>query len=96
MGKDTYPVEVRAVETEYGETGVGQQNRTETTYELGATVNGAWVKFAGVPSSTVDSLVARAKENAPPPDEGPTMADVTPTPAPQEQAGESQQGTTTI
>jgi hypothetical protein len=87
---DTFPAEVRRVEVEYGETGVGQSNRTEVVYELGAEVNGAWVRFTSVPGSTVDTLGERAAANRPTDPEGPTMADVTPTPQPQQAAAEQQ------
>lgn len=93
MAESISAVEVRRVETEYGETGVGQANRVDVGFELGATINGAWVRFASVAGSTVDALAARAAEQAPPAGEGPTMADVAPTPVPQAQAAE-QQGTT--
>lgn len=84
-------VEVRKVETEYGETGVGVSNRTDVTYELGAEINGAWVKFASVPGNTVDSLVTRQQslqQSQPAQQSQPTtMAPgTTPVPAAQQQA----------
>jgi hypothetical protein len=95
MGDSSFTPEVRKVETEYGETGIGQANRVDVTYELGFEINGAWVKVGSVAGSTVDNLVAQAKDRQPPAQDGPTMADVTPTPVPQAQASE-QQGTTSI
>lgn len=99
MTDQAFVAEVRRVETEYAETGdpaKGQPGmyapRVDVTYEVGAEVNGAWVKFGSVPGSTVDSLVAAAQSQAPPQDEGPTMAEVTPTPAPQAEA----EGSTTV
>lgn len=95
MSETSYTTEVRRVETDFAETGdpakgtPGQYApRTDVTYELGATVDGAWIKFASVQGSTVEALVARAKDSAPPADEGPTMADVAPTPAPQATAAQ--------
>lgn len=59
MAKDTYVVEVRKVETEYGETGIGQSNRVEVAYELGATIDGAWVPFTSVSASRAEMFAAR-------------------------------------
>jgi ribosomal protein L12E/L44/L45/RPP1/RPP2 len=62
--------EVRRMEYEVGETGVGQANRIDVTYELGAEIEGAWVRFSSVPGSTVEALVQRARDtaaSAPPP-----------------------------
>jgi ribosomal protein L12E/L44/L45/RPP1/RPP2 len=62
--------EVRRMEYEVGETGVGQANRTDVTWELGAEIEGAWVRFSSVPGSTVEALVQRARDTAasvPPP-----------------------------
>lgn len=54
-------VEVRRVETEVGETGVGVSNRTDVTYEIGfATPSGGWVKFMSVPETTVQLAEANA------------------------------------
>lgn len=106
MAQDEYPAVVRRVETPFAETGdpakgqPGQYaDRVDVTYEVGAEIDGAWVRMASVPGTSVDSLVARAKDNAPPADRGPTMAEVTPTPEPQaeaEQAEGSGGGTTTL
>lgn len=83
-------VEVRRVETTVHETGVAVADRVEVTYELGATIEGAWVRFASVTQNAVDVAVAAtpaaSSSSSPPVDEGPTMADVTPTPAPQVEA----------
>jgi len=57
-------VEVRQVETEYGETGVGVPNRVEVEYQLGADVNGAWVPFASVSESRAEMFQARAEAEA--------------------------------
>ena len=43
--KDSFPVEVRRLEREVHETGVGVGNRTDVVYQLGAEINGAWVTF---------------------------------------------------
>lgn len=63
-------VEVRKIETTYAETGVGQADRIEATYELGfATPNGGWVKFASVPAQVVaaaDQAAAATKPPEPP------------------------------
>lgn len=96
-------IEVRKIETTYGETGVGQSDRVDVTYELGLEIGGAWIRFASVPETTVVQLQAAAKANAPAApaspspaasssggSEGPTMADVTPTPAPQQAAADSE------
>jgi ribosomal protein L12E/L44/L45/RPP1/RPP2 len=56
--------EVRRMEYEVGETGVGQANRTDVTWELGAEIDGAWVRFSSVPGSTVEALVQRARDTA--------------------------------
>lgn len=57
-------VEVRKIETEVGETGVGVENRIDTTYELGAEIDGAWVPFARVTEATVEHYQQRAKDAA--------------------------------
>lgn len=49
-------VQVRKVETEYHETGVGQQPRTDTSYELGAVIEGKWVAFGSVSASRLETL----------------------------------------
>ena len=91
-------VEVRRIETEYGETGVGVSNRTDVTYELGAEIDGAWVKFGSVPGSTVEALVQRAREaqasqpqQATQASQPQTMEQVQQTPAPQQQAADTEQ-----
>lgn len=70
-------VEVRRIETEVAETGLGQDNRTDVTYELGfATPSGGWVKFVSVPEATV----INAEANAAQADQPPTQpADLSPT-----------------
>jgi hypothetical protein len=60
-GKDSIPVEIRRVETEYYETGQGG-NRTDVTYEVGGTIGGKWVRFASVPETTVDALPDPAQD----------------------------------
>ncbi|SRR5579885_3219532 len=96
-------VEVRRIETTVHETGVGVADRTDVSYELGAVIDGAWVRFGSVTQSQVDvAKAAQPGSSAAPADPaGPTMADVTPTPAPQaqavaaeQQAGEPAQGPT--
>jgi len=83
--------EVRRIETTVHETGVAVQDRTDVTYELGAVIDGAWVRFGSVTQSQVDAAKAAQPEAASSPpaptDEGPTMEDVTPVPAPQAEAG---------
>jgi hypothetical protein len=64
MSGDSFEVAVRKTETEYNETGVGQSNRTDTNYELGAVINGAWVRFASVAGTTVDAIVQREQDRA--------------------------------
>lgn len=49
-------VEVRKVETEYHETGVGVSPRTDVSYEVGAVIEGKWVSFASVNASRLESL----------------------------------------
>ena len=65
----SFPAELRRVETSFAETGdpakgspTGYAERIDVTYELGAVIDGAWVKVASVPGSTVDALVARQAE----------------------------------
>jgi len=55
-------VEVRKTETEYHETGVGQSNRVDVTYQLGAEIDGAWVPFVSVPESKVEAAKAAQPE----------------------------------
>lgn len=54
-------VEVREVVTERGETGVGQENRKERTWQLGADVDGVFVPFATVNEAAVDRARRRAE-----------------------------------
>lgn len=87
MDQDTFTAEVRRVETPFAETGAagpgnpsGYVTRLDVTYEVGFVLEGAWIKIASVLGTTVDALVARQRELAPPPTPGPTMADVAPNP----------------
>ncbi len=57
-------VEVRAVDTEYGETGVGVSNRTETEYQLGVDIDGAFVPFVTVQKGRAEMFQARAEAEA--------------------------------
>ncbi len=57
-------VEVRSVDTEYGETGVGQSNRTETEYQLGVDIDGAFVPFVTVQKGRAEMFQARAEAEA--------------------------------
>lgn len=54
-------VEIREAEHEYFETGVGQQNRVEKRWELGAEIDGVWVPFATVTEATVEHARQRAE-----------------------------------
>jgi hypothetical protein len=54
-------VTVRKVEKVYHETGVGQSDRTETHYELGAEVDGVFVPFASVSEARVADFAQRAE-----------------------------------
>lgn len=54
-------VEVRKVEREVGETGLGVGNRTDVTYELGAEIEGTWVPFGTVTEGRVSDFAARAE-----------------------------------
>lgn len=47
--------EVRRIETPYYETG-GGPSRVDVTYEVGAVIDGKWVRFASVSQGTVDGL----------------------------------------
>lgn len=49
-------VEVRKVETEYHETGVGVSPRTDVSYELGSVIEGKWVSFGSVSASRLEGL----------------------------------------
>ncbi len=88
--EETFPAEVRRVVTQVADTGTpgpgnpsGYYLRDEVSYEVGFESEGAWVRISSVPGSTVEALVARARDAAPPEQTGPTMTDVTPTPLPQ-------------
>lgn len=89
MAEDSFPVEVRRVEVQVHETGTGQSDRTDASYELGFVVDGAWQRITSVPGATVEATIARERDRRPPEPSGPTMADVSPTPAPQAAAAES-------
>jgi hypothetical protein len=65
-------VEVRTVEVEYGETGVGVSNRTDTEYQLGAEVDGKWVPFATLGQGRVEMFQARADAESAKADEKPS------------------------
>lgn len=49
-------VEVRKTETEYHETGVGVSPRVDVNYELGAVIEGKWVRFGSVSASRLEGL----------------------------------------
>lgn len=49
-------IEIREVETTYHETGVGQSDRVDKTYELGAVIDGKWASFGSVSESRLASL----------------------------------------
>lgn len=73
----TFTPSIQTVEKEYGETGVGQENRVETEYQLGFNVDGAFVRLASVRQAQVDAAVAKHKllkgddsEDEPEPDDG--------------------------
>lgn len=60
--------EVRRVETEVGETGVGVSNRTDVSYELGAEIDGLWTPFASLAEGRASDhwqRAERAAENGP-------------------------------
>lgn len=74
-------VEVRRVEKTYGETGVGQSDRVEAAYELGAEIEGAWVPFARVTEAFV--LARQSHEQAAQPQQANEPASAAaPAPAP--------------
>ncbi len=56
------PVEVREISTEYGETGVNVENRTDVSYELGAEVDGTWLAFASVAEGRAEVLLKASAE----------------------------------
>lgn len=62
MGDETYATEVRKVETEVLETGLSGGTRTDVTYDLGAVIDGAFVRFGSVPEAIVEAAKARAAE----------------------------------
>jgi hypothetical protein len=65
-------LEVRRVETEFGETGLAGGTRIDVTYEVGfETPSGGWVKFSSVPEATVQAAEDNAKA-ASQPASGPT------------------------
>lgn len=75
-------VEVRKVETTIGETGVGQVDRVETSYELGETIDGAWVRFASVSQAVVDAAKAATPLEPTPAPPTPTTPEPAPDPTP--------------
>ena len=54
-------VEVRKVDQSVYDGTTGAEVDTETRYELGAEVDGAWVKFASLSADKVDQIVQRHK-----------------------------------
>jgi|SRR5215469_15534804 len=65
-------LEVRRVETEFGETGQAGGTRIDVTYEVGfETPSGGWVRVSSVPEATVQAAEDNAKA-AKQPDTGPT------------------------
>lgn len=55
-------VEVRKVDEAVYDGTTGQEVDTITRYELGAEIDGAWVKFASVSEEHVNAKVAAAKQ----------------------------------
>jgi hypothetical protein len=55
---------MRKVEKSYHETGVGQSDRVETHYEIGAEIDGTFVPFATVTQERVDTAKQRAERDA--------------------------------
>lgn len=53
---------IRRVEKIVHETGVGQSDRTDVNYELGAEIDGVFVPFVTLPEGRVDD--ARARDEA--------------------------------
>lgn len=51
-----YKLEVREVDTTYHETGVGQADRVEKTYQAGAVIDNKWVAFASITADRLSSL----------------------------------------
>lgn len=54
-------VEVRKTDDHVYDGTTGQEVDTVTRYELGAEIDGAWVKFASLSGDHVDALVERHK-----------------------------------
>lgn len=52
---------VRKTTTTYHETGIGQSDREEVTYALGAVIDGAFVPFTTLTENHVQNLVAAGK-----------------------------------
>lgn len=52
---------VRRVEKLVHETGVGQADRTDVNYELGAEIDGVFVPFVTLPAGRVDDARARSE-----------------------------------
>lgn len=78
---ETFSASVRKVEREFGETGVGQENRTEVEYQVGFEVDGAFVPVTTVSGSRVEQLVAKAQRQAE--EERKNAPEPEPTPQPQ-------------
>lgn len=57
----SFPVSVQKVETEIYETPPAGPNRVDTSYVLGATVDGVFVPFVTLAGQRVDDVVARSK-----------------------------------
>lgn len=62
--KNVGAVSVEKTTTVYHETGVGNSDRTEVTYELGATIDGVFVPFTTLSENHVAGLVASGKPAA--------------------------------
>lgn len=58
----SYTVTVQKVETEIYETPPAGPNRVETSYVLGATIDGVFVPFSTLPGTRVDGLVEAGKQ----------------------------------
>lgn len=57
---DAYPLEVRRVSTVIGETGT--EDRTEETYQLGATIDGGFVPFVTKSAGYIDHLAENDRQ----------------------------------
>ena len=55
-------VEVRKVDDHVYDGTTGAEVDTVTRYELGAEIDGAWVKFTSLSGDHVDALIQRAKD----------------------------------